>query len=130
MIGSYLYAHVTYKKCSNPGFQIYTKYSLFFGRNNIHNEEVVIDDLWKNFLSSTITPFFPDGLTVYDAIEPLKVQGAFIKERTKVVMILVEHGNSKDLANIHRIVNQYRVNFNPSKAFITRQEVCASFFQE
>ena len=47
------------------GSDQFVKYELFMGRSNASGE-VVDDDAWATFLGETVTPRFPDGLTVLD----------------------------------------------------------------
>ena len=48
------------------GTDRWVKYQLFMGRSN-QTGEVVDDAAWATFLGDTVTPRFPDGLTVFDA---------------------------------------------------------------
>ena len=48
------------------GSERYDEYRLFFGRN-VGEAEGVSDEDWQVFLADTVTPRFPDGLSVFDA---------------------------------------------------------------
>ena len=52
------------------GSDRYAEYQLFFGRSTIEGGEVS-DEAWAAFLADTVTPRFPDGLTVLDAAGPV-----------------------------------------------------------
>ena len=45
------------------GTESFVEYRLFMGRSN-QSGEVVDDAAWATFLEDTVTPLFPDGLTV------------------------------------------------------------------
>ena len=45
------------------GSEHFVKYELFMGRNN-QSGEVVDDAAWTSLLRDSVTPRFPDGLTV------------------------------------------------------------------
>ena len=48
------------------GTDKWVRHALFMGRNS-QSVEVVDDAAWVSFLEDTVTPRFPDGLTVLDA---------------------------------------------------------------
>ncbi|MYB35434.1 MAG: DUF3574 domain-containing protein [Gammaproteobacteria bacterium] len=52
--------------CS-AGLNRFAEHRLFFGRSR-QGVEVVSDAAWGTFLAEEITPRFPDGLTVLDAM--------------------------------------------------------------
>jgi hypothetical protein len=67
-----------------------TRYAaqLFFGRA-IGTQGEVSETEFQDFLASTVTPAFPDGLTVFDSQGQWKdAAGAVVRERSKVVTIL------------------------------------------
>ena len=72
------------------GSNRYDEYRLFFGRN-IGDTEGVSDEDWRAFLADTVTPRFPDGLSVFDAAGQWRdSQGSIVRERSKMVLILAE----------------------------------------
>ena len=52
------------------GADQWVKYQLFMGRSN-QTGEVVDDAAWATFLGDTVTPRFPDGLTVIRCAGPV-----------------------------------------------------------
>src|SRR5690349_20793374 len=52
-------------QCLLPGEQRMLVAELFFGRDKA-GRLVVSDREWSEFLAATVTPQFPDGLTVFD----------------------------------------------------------------
>ena len=61
------------------GADRWVKYQLFMGRSN-QTGEVVDDAAWATFLGDTVTPRFPDGLTVLDARGQWRDSAGQIKE--------------------------------------------------
>ena len=55
---------VSTSECEDGG-ELWTEYRLFMGRGD-GDREVVSDAEWDAFLADTITPRFPDGLSVFD----------------------------------------------------------------
>ena len=70
------------------GTDSFVEYTLFMGRSN-QSGEVIDDAAWADFLEDTVTPGFPDGLTVLDAQgQWLGFEGGILKERSKLLIIL------------------------------------------
>ena len=111
-------------KCPET-FNKLIEYRLFFGRNNSKGEEVVTDTLWDNFLTQTITPLFPDGLTTYEAKgQWTHPSGHLILEKSKVVLILTDSQASKSL---QKIKAAYKKLFQQESILIVMNHTCATF---
>jgi Protein of unknown function (DUF3574) len=48
-----------------PPLEPWTQVELYFGRD-VGGEAVVSEEAFRNFLAETVTPLFPDGLSVVD----------------------------------------------------------------
>jgi hypothetical protein len=98
--------------------------SLYFGRGKPSGGEVSDAD-WAAFLSGTVTPQFPDGLTVIDARgqhrDPAGVVGS---ERTKLVVIVVFDAPAHR-PKVASIVDAYTKRFGQHEVFRVEQPVCA-----
>ena len=106
------------------GTEQFTEYRLFFGRG----DPMVVDEAaWNAFVEDTVQPRFPDGLTVIDAAgqwhDPT---GAFIKERTKLVLILAKP-NDDGMARIDEISQEYERRFNQASVLRVVGTSCVSF---
>jgi len=67
----------------------------------------VTDEAWARFLSSTVTPRFPDGLTVTDGAGQLrKDSGEIVKERSKVLTLVVWPDETA-LSRLNQIAAEY-----------------------
>ena len=115
---------------TNPcpdGTEPYTEYRLFFGRGDEDNPRVVSDKEWEGFLEDTITVEFPDGLTTLDAYgQYTNPSGTFIKEDTKVLIILVPP-DGDSTSGINRVIEEYKRRFVRSAVLRQVISTCATF---
>ena len=89
--------------------------------------EVVSDEAWDAFLADTVTPRFPDGLTVLDGRGQWRgSEGLIKKERSKLLVILAQPGGGK-LQLIDEISDEYKRRFNQESVLQVVDEACASF---
>jgi hypothetical protein len=109
--------------CSAP-LKSAVEVNLYFGRGKPSGGEVS-DAEWATFLSGTVTPHFPEGLTVIDAHgqhrDPAGVIGA---ERTKLVVIVVFDAPAHR-PKVASIVDTYTRRFGQHEVFRAEQPVCA-----
>jgi hypothetical protein len=84
---------------------------LYFGRN-ISSGGMVSEGEFQMFLDTVVTPFFPDGLTVFDAQgQFLSSSGALIKEASKLLTLIFED----TLVNegfVNEVIDTYLDRFN------------------
>ena len=75
------------------GADEWVRYELFMGRSS-QQVEVVDDEAWDAFLDDTVTPRFPDGLSVFDARGQWRGSDGLVqKERSKLLVILAPQGD-------------------------------------
>ena len=104
----------------------FVKYQLFMGRSN-QDGEVVDDAAWDAFLEDTVTPRFPDGLTVLDARGQWRdSEGKILKERSKLLVILAPPSDD-GMSLIDEISDEYERRFNQESVLRVIYDVCASF---
>ena len=109
-----------------PGFDAFERDTLFFGRA-IPAGGQVSDAQWAGFLDTTVTPAFPQGLTVLDAVGQWRgASGGVVREPSKLV-VLLHPRNAKDDAAIANIIDTYRKNFGQEAVLQERQSVCVRF---
>lgn len=113
-------------RACGSGFETFERDTLFFGRA-IPSGGQVSDAEWTAFLDGTVTPAFPQGLTVIDAAGQWRgVSGEVVRERSKLVVLL--HARSeKDDAAIAAIIGAYRRRFAQEAVLQERQAVCVRF---
>lgn len=98
--------------------------NLYFGRDKPSGGGVS-DAEWASFLSQTVTPQFPAGLTVLDAYGqhrgPAGVVGS---ERTKLVVIVVFDVPAYR-PKVASVVDAYKKRFGQHEVFQVERPVCA-----
>jgi hypothetical protein len=101
------------------------EYRLYFGGDTPAGE--VTQAQWAAFLGASLTPRFPEGLTVYDARGQWRESGGrVLSEDTRVVEVLRE-GTSQDDAAIAGAAKEYREQFRQESVLVTRRNVRACF---
>lgn len=85
---------------------------LFFGRNKPDGSEVSAEE-FNDFLNVTITPEFPDGLTVLDGIGQFRdANGNTIREKAKVLILLYPSNTKRPSSRkIERVRTAYKNRF-------------------
>jgi len=108
------------------GSEAFVRYELFMGRSG-PGDEVVTDQAWDAFLGDTVTPRFPDGLTVLDARGQWRdSEGQILKERSKVLVILAPPGD-EPRGLIDEISEEYKRRFNQGSVLEVESDACVSF---
>ena len=108
------------------GTDAFTEYRLYFGRSSA-GVEVVSDEAWGAFLADTVTPRFPDGLTVVDGAGQWRDSAGVVqRERTKVLIILTSPGE-EGLRLTDEISQEYESRFSQETVLRTVGAACVSF---
>ena len=110
------------------GWDQVTEYQLYFGRSDATGApDAVSDEAWARFLADTVTPRFPEGLTVTDGAGQWRNDaGEILKERAKVLTLLVWPDDSA-LQRLNEIAAEYERRFNQESVLLTSVPSCASF---
>jgi hypothetical protein len=100
---------------------------LLFGRD-IGNRLGVGASAWRRFAAHEITPRFPGGLTVTDALGQWRDpdSGRMVREPSKRVEIVLP-GNRDDGARLDAIVSAYKRQFHQRSVGLIVQSACVSF---
>ena len=108
------------------GTEDFVKYELFMGLDS-QSGEVVADEAWNTFIEDSVTPRFPDGLTVFDARGQWRnSEGLVLKERSKVLVILVPPGED-GMRLTGEIADEYKRRFNQESVRGVVSDVRATF---
>ena len=108
------------------GSDRYAEYQLFLGRSTGDGGEVS-EEQWAAFLAETVTPRFPDGLTVLDAAGQWRDSaGAIQRERSKLLWILAPPGDEARRL-IDEISGEYKRRFQQESVLRILGSACASF---
>jgi hypothetical protein len=110
------------------GFAAFERDTLYFGRTGPLSGQInVSEEQWISFVDATVTPAFPQGLTVLDAVGQWRnVLGFVMREPSKLV-VLLHPRSAKDDAAIAGIIDTYRKNFGQEAVLQERQSVCVRF---
>ncbi|MCY4654064.1 MAG: DUF3574 domain-containing protein [Dehalococcoidia bacterium] len=104
----------------------FVNYQLFMGRSTADGM-TVSDDEWAAFLEDTVTPRFPDGLTVLDAAGQWRgSDGVIQKEQSKLLIILAPPGDEPSRL-ISEISEAYKVRFSQESVLKVIGNECVSF---
>jgi hypothetical protein len=100
---------------------------LLFGRN-IGSRLGVSEAAWARFLAREVTPRFPDGLTVVDALGQWRDRdtGRIVRERSKRVEIVLP-GSEDDAAKLDAVVAAYKSRFRQQAVGVVVRPACVSF---
>ena len=113
-------------ECEDGG-ELWQEYRLFMGRS-ADGIEVVSDGEWEAFLADTITPRFPDGLSVIDvAGQGTNADGTLERERTKMLLVLVPPTDNTALNRMNEIAAEYKQQFNQNSVLRVITEACVTF---
>jgi hypothetical protein len=113
-------------KVCGAGFDAFERDTLYFGRA-IPAGGQVSNAQWTGFLDTTVTPAFPHGLTVLDAVGQWRgASGGVVREPSKLI-VLLHPRNAKDDTAIAGIIDTYRKNFGQEAVLQERQSVCVRF---
>ncbi|HXC07403.1 MAG TPA: DUF3574 domain-containing protein [Steroidobacteraceae bacterium] len=108
-----------------PGEQLVVQDTLYFGTMRAGGP-VTADD-WAKFLNTTVTPRFPQGLTVSQASGQWRgADGAMVRESTYVLTLLHPDGAPGEAA-IAEIVASYKSAFQQESVLRSRAATCATF---
>ena len=95
------------------------------GRSN-QSGEVIDDAAWADFLEDTVTPRFPDGLTVLDAQGQWRgSEGVILKERSK--LLIVAPRGEDELRLTKMVSDEYKRRFDQESVLLVAEDVCVSF---
>jgi Protein of unknown function (DUF3574) len=97
---------------------------LYFGRDKQGGGEVSEAE-WASFLSDTVTPRFPDGLSVLNVEgQARESSGRIVRERTKLLVVIVFDAPAHQ-GRVREIVQAYNGRFGQHGVFWSEHPVCA-----
>ena len=117
---------VSTSECADDG-ELWHEYRLFMGRGS-GGEEVVSEEDWAAFLADTITPRFPDGLSVIDvAGQGANADGTIERERTKMLLVVVPPADETALNRMNEIGAEYKRRFTQDAVLRVVSPACVAF---
>ena len=112
------------------GMDSFTEINVYFGLEK-SSGETVREEEWQTFLVDTVTPRFPDGLTVLDARgQWLDTDaGRVYRESTRLLNVLVPADSADDGVDAVRdISDTYKARFEQQAVFYTTLPACAAVY--
>ena len=100
---------------------------LMFGRK-IGDRIGVSNAAWARFVDREITPRFPDGLTVIDALGQWRdpARRIILREPSKLVQIVLP-GKDEDQQHLDEIAASYKARFRQQSVAIIVRPACVAF---
>ena len=97
---------------------------LYFGRDKQGGGEVSEAE-WASFLTDTVTPRFPDGLSVLNVEgQTREPSGRIVRERTKLMVVVVFDAPAHQ-GKVREIIEAYNSRFGQHGVFRSEHPVCA-----
>ena len=112
------------------GMDSFTELNVYFGLEK-GSGQTVTEEEWQSFLADTVTPHFPDGLTVLDAQGQWfdTDGGRLYRESTKLLNVLVPaDAAASGVDAIHAISDVYKRRFEQQAVFYTSLPACAAVY--
>lgn len=119
-------AEISETSTTNINQKILIKDELYFGLTK-PGGSTISDVEWQQFLNTTITPRFHEGLTVLDSYgQYLNSNSLLVKEKSKVVILIYENSPEKNRA-IAEIIDIYKRTFHQESVLRVTTEAKVSF---
>ncbi len=112
------------------GMDSFTELNVYFGLEK-GSGETVSEEEWQSFLADTVTPHFPDGLTVLDARGQWfdTDAGRLYRESTKLLNVLVSADAADGgVGSVREISDVYKQRFEQQAVFYTSLPACAAVY--
>jgi hypothetical protein len=112
------------------GMDPFTELNVYFGLEK-SSGETVSEEEWQTFLAGSVTPRFPDGLTVLDARGQWldTDEGRLYRESTRLLNVLVPADASDDgVSAVRDIADTYKERFEQQAVFYTTLPACAAVY--
>ena len=108
------------------GLRPATTAEVFFGQDIAGGGEVSDAD-WRGFLSTEVSPRFPDGLTVADVYGQWRgPKGSFVREPSKALFIVLGH-RGDDQRRLELVRDAYKRQFRQDSVLLVEERACVSF---
>ena len=100
----------------------------YFGRN-VKGRAPVTDAEWARFMADTVTPAFPDGLTVLDGTgQWLNAAGRISREDSKVLLLVLPGQNQAAAsARLAPLISAWKTRFAQESVLTVFRAGCAAF---
>jgi hypothetical protein len=108
------------------GSQAWLRSELYFGRLK-PDGTVVTDAEWRAFVVEHVTPRFPDGFTVVDAIGQYRTRAGELKTEPTKILLVAHPPEARPRAAIQELRDLYRRLFQQESVLLIESPARASF---
>ena len=99
---------------------------LYFGRNR-PDGGTVSDSEWQAFLDEVVTPRFPAGLTVVEAMGQWKGQSGHVERERAEVLTVLHAGDALARRSVADVTAEYKRRFHQEAVLRERLTACTHF---
>lgn len=99
---------------------------VYFGRNR-PDGDTVGDAEWQGFLNEVVTPRFPAGLTVVEAVGQWRGRSGKVEQERSEVVTLLHAGDEPARAAVAEVAAEYKRRFRQEAVLRERMATCARF---
>lgn len=99
---------------------------LYFGRS-IPGGGTVSDEDWRKYLAESVTPRFPDGLSVWRAEGQWRGNDSIIVREESFILDLLHADDPKSEQSVQEIIREYKVRFKQEAVLRVRDSVDVQF---
>lgn len=100
----------------------------YFGRS-VRGRDPVSEAEWRAFLSDTVTPAFPDGLTAHDGLGQWRgAEGRIIREASKVLVVVLPGADAATArARLRPVEDAWKARFRQQSVLTVYRAACVGF---
>jgi hypothetical protein len=109
-----------------PGGQAWLRSELYFGRLK-PDGSVVTDAEWRAFVVEHVTPRFPDGFTVVDAVGQYRTRAGELKTEPTKILLVAHPPEARPRAAIQELRDLYRRLFQQESVLLIESPARARF---
>jgi hypothetical protein len=109
-----------------PGSEAFLRSELYFGRLK-PDGSVVTDAEWRAYVVEHVTPRFPDGFTVLDAVGQYRTRAGEIKTEPTKVLVIAHPPEARARAAIQELRDVYRRLFQQESVLLIEIPARAAF---
>ena len=107
------------------GLSPVTEARLFFGRA-IPGGGAVSEEAWRRFVDEEVTPRFPGGLSVVDALGQWRDGTGIVHEPSKILIVVLNR-SADEQARLEALRSAYRQRFHQNSVLLVETRACGGF---
>lgn len=112
--------------CAAPAQELAVAH-MYFGRN-IGGEVGVSEEQFTAFVDDVVTPRFPNGLTITDALGQWNGRTGIVREPSKVITVFLDaQSEAAGRARLSEIADIYNERFHQEAVALVVERSCVSF---